>query len=243
MRRATALAGAILGMTVSGAALAGTVVVVDAHGLALKPGQALDDSKALNLAVGQSMTVITARGDTLKLRGPYHQRPVAGAGGGGSLTIALASLIVRRDVRASDVGAVRGGGAVKLPEPWVIDVSHPGTRCVREATPTVFWRATADKPTELSIAPLNRAWRLSAPWARGADRVLAPRELPMPGRATYVIDIGDGPVAITLLVIPAAVANDRMRAAWMFEQSCNLQAETLAQSLTETPDQPLAGGP
>ncbi len=236
MRRATTLAGAVLALSINwGTAIAATVVVVDAHGVPMKPGQTIDDAKVLNLDTGQSMTVITARGDTLKLRGPYHQRPMAGAGGGGSLTIALASLIVRRDVRASDVGAVRGGGAVKLPEPWVIDVSHPGTRCAREASPIVFWRAAADKPAELSIAPLNRAWRLSAPWARGADRVLAPRELPVPGRATYVIDIGDGPVAITLLVIPVAVSNDQMRAAWMFEQSCNLQAETLVQTLPAGP--------
>lgn len=236
MRRATALAGAMLALLAfSGTAVAATVVVVDAHGVPVKPGSALDDGKVVNLAVGQSMTVITARGDTLKLRGPYHQRPVAGAGGGGSLTIALASLIVRRDVRASDVGAVRGGGAVKLPEPWVIDVSHPGTRCVREGTPVVFWRTAADKPADLSIAPLNRAWRLTAPWVQGADRVRAPRELPLPGRATYLVDIGDGPVAITLLVIPAAVSNDRMRSAWMFEQSCNLQAETLARTLPAEP--------
>ena len=126
-------------------------------------------------------------------------------------------------------------GTVKLPEPWVVDVSHPGTRCVREGAPIVFWRAAADKPAELSIAPLNRAWRLTAPWTAGADRVLAPKELPVPGRSTYLVDIGDGPVAITLLVIPAAVANDEMRAAWMFEQSCNLQAETLAQTLPRTP--------
>lgn len=236
MRRATAFACAMMVVIATPRpALAATVVVVDAHGVPMKAGQAIDDAKVLNLNPGQNMTVITANGDTLKLRGPYHQRPIAGAGGGGSLTIALKSLLVRNDVRASDVGAVRGGGPVRLPEPWVVDVSHPGTRCVREGTPIVFWRAAADKATELSIAPLNRAWRLTAPWAPRADRVLAPRELPVPGRATYIVDMGDGPVAITLLVIPAAVSNDQMRAAWMFEQSCNLQAETLAQTLVQTP--------
>ena len=223
--------GFIAWVAMSGMALAAPIVVMDAHGVPLRPGQVIDDAKPIDLSAGQSITLIAANGDTLKLRGPYHQRPLAGTGGGGSLTIALSSLLVRKGVRASDIGAVRAANAVELPEPWVVDVSHPGTRCVREGEPIVFWRASTERSGMLDIAPLNRAWRLTAPWAAGSDRLPAPKELPVPGRATYVIDIGEGPVAITLLVMPATLANDRMRAAWMFEKSCNLQAETLAQSL------------
>ena len=215
----------------SGAASAAPLIIMDAHGVPLRPGQQIDDARTLDLNAGQSVTLIAANGDTLKLRGPYHQKPMTRASGGGTLTIALSSLLVRSGVRASDIGAVRGGKAVQLPEPWVIDVSHPGTRCVREGKPIVFWRAHGDQAGELAIAPVNRAWRLTAPWPQGVDRLAAPRELPLVGRATYVVDIGDGPVAITLLVIPMSFDNDRMQAAWMFEKSCNLQAETLAQTL------------
>jgi hypothetical protein len=217
------------------AALGAPLIVMDAHGVPLRPGQAIDDTKTLDLAAGQSITVITPTGDTLRLRGPYHQRPKAGTNGGGSLTVAFSSLLVRGGVRASDVGAVRGGQPVRLPEPWVIDVSHPGTRCVREGQPIIFWRTPGDQARVLDIAPVNRAWRLTAPWPGGVDRLAAPKELPLVTRATYVIDIGDGPVAITLLVIPASFENDRMRAAWMFEKSCNLQAETLVQRLEPQP--------
>src|SRR5579863_8105081 len=162
---------------------------MDAHGVPLRPGQQIDDAKVLDLAAGQSITVIAHNGDTLKLRGPYHNKPMAGANGGGSLTVALGSLLVRGGVRASDVGAVRGGQAVHLPEPWVIDVSHPGTRCVRAGQPTVFWRTQTQQAGELAIAPVNRAWRLTAPWPRGVDRLPAPRELPVVERATYLVDI------------------------------------------------------
>lgn len=217
-------------MSVTGAHAA-AIIVVDAHGIPLKAGQVLDDRKVLDLADGQRVTLITASGDTLKLRGPYHQRPTPGAGGSGNLTVALSALLVQKNVRASDVGAVRAGTVVQLPEPWVVDVSHPGTRCVREGTPIIFWRTESGTANELAIAPLNRSWRLTAAWPKGQDRLAAPKDLPVAGRATYLIDIGDGPVAITLLSIPASINNDRMLAAWMFEKGCNLQAETLAQAL------------
>lgn len=231
MGRAWGIAAALVALAGVGTAQAANVVVLDAQGVALKAGQILDDRKVLDLNEGQRVTLITATGDTLKLRGPFHARPAPGAtGGGGSLTIALASLLVRKDVRASDVGAVRAGSTVKLPDPWLVDVSHPGIRCVREGAPTIFWREEAGKASELAISPLNKGWRLTAAWAGGADRLSAPKELPVTGRATYLVDIGDGPVAITLLNIPASVDNDRMQAAWMFEKGCNLQAETLAQT-------------
>lgn len=232
MGRVARLQGLLLALVAgAGSASAAPLIIMDAHGVPLRPGQAIDDTRTLDLAAGQSVTLIAANGDTLKLRGPYHQRPRAGSSGGGSLTVALGSLLVRGGVRASDIGAVRGGQAVQLPEPWVIDVSHPGTRCVREGAPIVFWRVQATRAGQLDIAPVNRAWRLTAPWPGGVDRLPAPRELPLVARATYLVDIGDGPVAITLLVIPASFDNDRMRAAWMFEKSCNLQAETLVQTL------------
>ena len=243
MGSAARLASVLLALfATTGTALAAPLIVMDAHGVPLRPGQAIDDAKPLDLAPGQSVTLIAANGDTLKLRGPYHQRPKAGNSGGGSLAITLSSLLVRGGVRASDIGAVRGGQAVQLPEPWVIDVSHPGTRCVREGRPIVFWRAQSQQTGEFAIAPVNRAWRLTAPWPGGVDRLPAPRELPLVPRATYVVDIGDGPLAITLLVIPASFENDNMRAAWMFEKSCNLQAETLLRTSTpqtsgaQTPD-------
>jgi hypothetical protein len=213
-----------------GSAQAGSIVVMEAHGAPFKAGQVIDDKRVLDLNAGQSVVLITATGDTVKLRGPYHQRPGAGANGSGNLTIALSALLVHQGVRASDVGAVRAAGPIHLPEPWVIDVSHPGTRCVREGKPIVFWRASAGAASELAIAPVDRAWRLTAAWPQGQDRLAAPDELPVTGRATYLMDIGDGPVAVTMLRIPAVVNTDPMLAAWMFEKGCNLQAETLAQT-------------
>ena len=180
-------------------------------------------------------TLITASGDTLKLRGPFHGRPIATASGGGTLTITLAALLVRKDVRASDVGAVRAGVAVQLPDPWVVDVSHPGTRCIREGIPVILWRSSSDKSAELAIAPLDRGWRLTAAWAKGQDRLPAPKDLPLPGRMTYLMDLGDGPVAVTLLTLPASLDNSRMQAAWMFEKGCNLQGEALANTIEQAP--------
>jgi hypothetical protein len=214
-----------------GAARATDLVVVEARGVGLKSGDIVDSTKALDLDEGQRVTLVTPDGKTVKLRGPFHQSPIGGDATGNSVTVALSGLLVQKDVRTADVGVVRAGTVVHLPEPWVVDVSHAGNRCFREGEPVVFWRDTQTATRELSVTPLDRAWRETAAWTKGSDRLPAPKDLPLPGRVTYLVDIGDGPVAVTLIKIPASMNNDRMRAAWMFEKACNLQAETLAQTI------------
>ena len=230
---ASALMLAVLPLPCPRHAQAAEIVVMEVRGAALKPGQVLDDGKVLDLKDGQRVVLVTADGDTLKLKGPYHQRPVEGANSGNSLTVALAELVVQKGVRTSDVGVVRAATKVQLPEPWVVDVSHPGNRCIIEGKPIVFWRETHNSAIKFSVSPLNRGWHLSTNWPQGEDRLDSDRlgtELPVPGRATFLVDLGDGPMAITLISLPATLANDRMRVAWMYQKGCNLQAEALARN-------------
>jgi hypothetical protein len=212
-----------------GASLAADLVVIDARGLSFQPGQVIDDTKPLVLKEGQRVTLISANGNTLKLRGPYDQAPGAGAGGAGAgLSDALKALITQKQSRTSDVGVVRAGSAAaKLPEPWVLDVSRPGNLCVRDGDPIVFWRPSSGTTANLTVSPLDKSWKIAATWASGADRLVIPPNLPIQGRATYLIELDETQSAVTLNSIPGAAGSDAMRAAWMIEKGCQAQAEAL----------------
>jgi hypothetical protein len=205
------------------------LVVIEARGLAVQAGQVIDDSKPLVLKEGQRVTLIAANGSTLKLRGPYDQAPGSGDGRAGPGVLdALKALIVQKESRTSDVGVVRAGASVaRLPEPWVLDASRPGNRCVRDGDTIVFWRPAADATANLTVTPLDRSWKIATTWPSGADRIVVPRDLPIHGTSTYLIELDETQSAVMLHSIPGVVASDVMRAAWMIEKGCQAQAEAL----------------
>jgi len=217
----------------AGAARSADLVVIEARGVPVQVGQVIDDSKPLVLKEGQRITLIAANGSTLKLRGPYDQAPGSTeAGAGPGVVDALKALIVQKESRTSDVGVVRAGAeAAKLPEPWLLDVSRPGSRCLRDGDPIVFWRPAANATANLTITPLDKSWKIATTWPSGADRLVVPPNLPVQGAATYLVDLDSAESAITLNSIPGAVSSDAMRAAWMIEKGCQAQAEALLTAL------------
>jgi hypothetical protein len=210
-------------------ALAADVVVVDARGVDLKPGQAIDGAQKLTLKAGQQVTLISPAGKTMKLRGPYDDAPLGGAADAApDVAAALSALVTQNLARSDKVGVVRGGGNdVVPPEPYLLDVTHVGTRCLREDTPIVFWRPGAGPATKLVVTPYDRSWRARAEWPAGLDRIMMPPTLPLHSRTTYIVHLGDKENAITLVAIPAAATNDAMRAAWMMDAGCDTQAQAL----------------
>jgi len=228
MMRACMVAGLAALLLAAGPASAVDLVVVEAHGVRLAPGQTVDGSKPLELLDGQQVTLLSANGQIVKLEGPSNAAPEAQVKGGNTdVATAVAALITERQARMSEVGVVRGEKDVKLPEPWVVDVTHPGTSCVLNGTPVVLWRNDNKVATKVTIAPADRSWSVSGQWAAAADRLWMPANLPLRDQTSYVINIGGRLAPVTVRVIPAAVTNDAMRASWMAQVGCDTQATAL----------------
>jgi hypothetical protein len=208
---------------------AADLLVVEARGVALRPGAVIDDTQTLVLREGQRVTLLAANGNTLLLRGPYDQAPTVNAAAiEMDVSQALKALIAKSQSRTSDVGVIRAGGVrAKLPEPWVIDVTRPGTVCVREGDPVVFWRPSSNSEVALSVTPLDRSWKLLRTWPSGTDRLIMPSSVVVHNKSTYLVELDAIQAAVTLSGIPSAVHTDVMRAAWMIEKGCQAQAEAL----------------
>ncbi len=212
-----------------GAAVAADLIVVQSRGIRLAPGQSIDGTKPLTLLDGQQVTLLSSSGQIVKLEGPSQAAPdsqVSNTAATGSN--AVAALITERQARTSEVGIVRGEGDVKLPNPWVVDVTHPGTSCVQTGRPVVLWRSSDLGETAVSIAPSDRSWSVSGRWPSGANELSMPANMPLHDQTSYDVIVG-GPARapVTVRLIPASVENDAMRASWMAEVGCDNQANAL----------------
>ena len=204
------------------------MVVVSARGIGLKPGTKVDAAKPLVLAEGQHVTLVAVNGLTLKLDGPFD-KPPSQASGGGSGGTALAALVTQQGARTVEVGVTRAGGTVaRLPDPWVLDVSRTGTVCLLDGHPAVFWRPSSGKDSVLSLMPADRSWKAETVWPAGSDRLEASGDIAVHADSVFFIafDAGDE-AAVTVNAVPANLASDPMRAAWLADQGCEAQAEAL----------------
>ena len=214
---------------VVGPALAGQLVVLETRGTSLKQGDAVDDAKPLALKDGELLTLVADDGSVLTLRGPYDKAPSAVAGGDGAV-LALDALTTRTTQR-NVAGVVRDATIeVHLPSPWLVDVSHPGAACIKTSERPVFWRADSSSGT-LTIMPEDRSWSAEAPWPNGASTLPAPDYFPVRDGRTYLASFGGSSVAVNINILPEALANARMQAAWMIEKGCIAQAEALIKTV------------
>ena len=209
------------------AADAATLVVVEARGIALNPGATLDAQKPLLLKQGQHVTLISETGSTLKIDGPNNQPPTASGSSGVDLSSTLGALVTQRQSRSGEFGTTRGTVLAALPDPWLIDATHSGNGCLREGQTPVFWRLDTKNAAAIMVAPVDRSWKAQAHWPAGQERLSITTDVPMHGGETYVVDFGGAESAITMTLVPAALTNDAMRAAWMADKGCEAQAEAL----------------
>jgi hypothetical protein len=217
----------LIALNVGGVA-ASELIVVEAHGLRLTPGQTVDGTQPLALEDGQEVTLLASSGQIVKLEGPSQVAPDSQVKSGGSDTAsAVTALLTERQARTSEVGVVRGEAEVKLPDPWVVDVTHPGTSCIATGHPVVLWRSEDMGATQVTISPADRSWTVSGNWPANADRLSMPANLPLRDQTSYVLNVGGKLAPVTMRLIPASVSNDVMRASWMAEVGCDNQANAL----------------
>jgi len=226
-RMAVAALLALFGLA-SGAARATEFVVVDSEGLDLRPGQSVDGAKSLSLEDGQAVTLLSAGGQIVKLAGPYNGMPDSGMKRADSpdMQQAMAALISERKARTSEVGIVRGK-VVTLPDPWVVDVTNPGTSCIEAGKPVVLWRSAPLDETSIIFAPKDQSWTIKGKWPAAADRITLPATMPLRDQTDYVVALGERLEPVTVRLIPATVNNDVMRASYMIEVGCDNQVNAL----------------
>lgn len=207
---------------------AAPLIVVDARGGGLKAGQRIDSSRPITLKQGERVTMIGPDGKTVTLRGTFSGAPTMLAGAATDPRQALAALIATRKARTSSIGVVRGAtDAAPLPQPWLIDISRPGERCLKAGQQPVWWRPEAATSQKFTIVPIDRSWRADFEWAAGQHSIPSPPLAKFQGQTAFVIRKGEQDYGITVDLVPADLDNDFVLASWMLEKGCIQQADAL----------------
>lgn len=214
-------------------ARAASLTVVEARGGGARPGQRIDGTSVVTLREGEKLVLIAPDGRIVKLRGPYRGPASLSAQPVQNRRAALTALIALRNDRANSVGAVRSGvDAALLPDPWWIDVSRPGERCIRPGAEVVWWRPDSERPDRFSLLPLDRSWKADFTWARGQDRMLAPHVAKLESARSFVVRQDQRELPIRLNVIAVADDDPLVTLGWMLEKGCFQQADSLLRHLT-----------
>jgi len=224
------------------------MVVVDARAGGFKPGQSVSSTAMVVLKEGERVTMIAPDGRSVALRGPYNGVVMKAGTAVQNPKAALAALISTRNDRAKSVGAVRAGAnAAKLPDPWLVDISRPGARCVREGDRPVWWRPDAGSAEPFSVFPIDRSWRADFQWKAGMDRMEAPPLSKLQGVSTFVIRVEGQENAISIQVIPKDVVDPLVLSSWMLERTCIQQADAYLRQIEAELAAPagdkISGGP
>jgi hypothetical protein len=223
--RATLIAAALCLSLSAGAAQAAQYVVVEARGVNLKVGSIVDPTKPLVLKQGQHLTLISDSGQTIKLDGPYEKAPIASQGV--QLAAAFTALASNNKGRLGEIGTTRAAGKAELPKAWLLDATRPGSECLLEGQQPVLWRPAADTAADVVIMPADRSWKAQTTWRRGDTELAVKPDMGLHGDASYLVAVNGNESAITVSTVPASLANDQMRAAWMLQRGCAPQAEAL----------------
>jgi hypothetical protein len=190
-------------------------------------GTSVDGSTAIALRQGQHLELISERGSTIELDGPYSGPASSKGEGGIGLMASLGAFVTERQARIGEVGTTRGQKIHDLPGPWLIDATHAGSACMQESATPVFWRPASARQSTIVVAPDDRSWKATESWPVGEDRLTATAQMPMRTGAIYFVSLDGAEVAIKLTNLPASLSNDEMRAAWMANKGCEAQARAL----------------
>ncbi|MBF0294008.1 MAG: hypothetical protein HQL96_02375 [Magnetococcales bacterium] len=214
------------------------LIVFKAAGVALTPGQAIDGDQPLQLTNGQSVELIAENGRVVKLAGPYQQPPAPGKPAREeTVTASLKAMVTSGGVNTSHMGVTRGvsqavsSGKEWLPDPWLIDVTKPGTHCQRAGQPMILWRPAVDQETNVRLATSGNTWKASARWPAGAEKLAPPPTMPIKDGSLLQVSLDKSQADLTVRMIPEQVTAPPVLAAWLNESGCRAQSLALLRTL------------
>jgi hypothetical protein len=213
-------------------AAAADLVVVASTAPGVAPGSIVKSDAVLNIPAGAAVTLISAAGKTVTLKGPHAAPPGTGGGGAGSadLIASLSGLLKGPERESGALGTMR---AVALPaaptDPWVIDVGQSGDHCVAAAGVATLWRGSSGPARVVSIIDLKDNRQVDVDWPAGAATLAWPAQLALADGGRYLARMKGATTSARLTVhrVPADLPTDAHRAAWMADHGCRPQARRL----------------
>lgn len=210
---------------------AADLVVLTSTGANFKAGQTLPADAKLGLAVGQALTLMMPSGKVVKVTGPADAVPSeSGAVDDKAVLAALTHMVKSRQADTSSLGTFRSSES-ELPDPWLVDVSRAGERCVLAGEPLVFWRPDGASPAAVTLVQPSNSWKARADWPAGSQRLLGPESIALMDGDTLSVDINALRTDLSIRVIPAEARSESKRLTLLVRNNCMAQAQAMVRQL------------
>ena len=220
---------------VVGQAVAADLVVIASTASGIEAGQMLKSGAALDVPAGANVTLVSQRGKTIMLKGPFSGVPGGGAGGGGdkSLVSALSKLLSASDGKSAALGTMRSGVPKEANSPWAVEVGRSGTYCVPAGGPVTLWRGDAAKASSIRIKNMTAGTKAEIAWPAGAKTLAWLAEATVADGNTYLLRLKGNKTArkVILHLVPAELPSAPHKAVWRAEKGCEKQAKRLLAEL------------
>lgn len=234
--RATLVVLAV-GLLFHAATHAMTFLVVESRGAVagkFPKGTLLDGSSEMDLPASSELVLLSDTGVLRTVRGPAKtigNLDVSAAASPGALKSLADMLRVQKDGRMT-LGAVRGGPPMRPTDPWVIDTTTTGTKCLFEDRPVMLWRSGPLSATRVSLQATGSGDRMSFDWPAKASTVPWPGAVRKKGGETYQLASNAGESTFTLAVATGESTPGRALL-FMAESQCADQAALLLAQLAK----------
>jgi hypothetical protein len=200
------------------------------------PGKRLAQGAKIVLKANDSIDVLDGRG-TRTLRGPGTF--TAGAATG---TIAGNIPVTQRRAR---IGAVRGvgGGQLRPPSIWHIDVAKSSNICIAQPSGVTLWRADTASAVRLNITRVPDGMSRQVNWEAGSSTVGWPASLPIANGAEYRLSWtgATSPTTIRFRTLPQRPVGLEDMASFLLSNQCQAQLDLFIETVRIPDSAPPAG--
>ncbi len=154
----------------------------------------------------------------------------------------LSRLVGGPSAASGALAVMRGSRGADPADAWAVDLVRSVNVCVRAGATPVLRRKKSRMARTLSVKALPDGAEKSVEWPAGSDRIGWPEGLALTDGGRYLARVStrkslagmSGRATETTLVVhrlPAGLATDAHRAAWMAENGCIGQARALLAGL------------
>lgn len=193
-----------------------------------RAGTVIDENTSIELQNGDQIVLLSGQA-TRTFDGPARITPAevfSNNAISGKLA-ALAEFLISSSEERTELGTVRSGDDLPA-DPWVVNVTKPGLKCIIVGQPLILWRGMDIPGDHGIISSGNGAPAVVFSWPPGEAEVDWPGDMKWKPGETLVVDYGlDKTIEFQLRTMPSEIVDNGARLVWLAEQGCIDQVSVL----------------
>ena len=217
-------------------------VVIASIENAIPKGAMLESSQVIDLSSGASLTLLSAKGKVMQLKGPYNGSVDSDVTDGDANILQSISKLVKysenEDLSLAAFRNISSNVHSNSPEIWGVDINGSGQYCMREDTPLNLWWRDAFKGAVITLTNNKTLRQAKFRWATKKRHFEWPDGFDRHDGTTYTIknNVATYETEFGLTTLPASITRDMDRIVWMFEHACQSQALRLLKEVIRPPE-------